>query len=131
MGDFNVIRIHHLGFVVKDLAKSIKKWETLFGMRAQFGENPAIDVKFATLRLANIDIILNESTKPGSRWDKFIEEHGEGLEHIAFVVDDIKGATEKVIEMGLSLQYDKLQDIHELLANFVPGMDATIVELMG
>ena len=131
MANFEVKGIHHFGFVVKNLDATLKKWEALFGIKAEIHENPDLNVRLALLNIGGINFVLNESTKAGSRWEKFLETHGEGLEHVAFVVDDIDKASEAATKNGLALRFEKQFLIHGLLTNFVESMDATDVELMG
>jgi methylmalonyl-CoA/ethylmalonyl-CoA epimerase len=131
MNGFEVKGIHHLGFVVKDLDATLRKWEPLFGVKAEIKENPDLHVRLGSIKLGNIKFVFNESTKPGSRWEKFLETRGEGLEHVAFEVDDLEAASEKARASGLHLRFEQHKPIHGLLTNFVEGMFATDVELMG
>jgi 4-hydroxyphenylpyruvate dioxygenase-like putative hemolysin len=131
MSDFEVRGIHHLGFVVKDLDATLKKWEALFGVKAEIKENPDLQVRLGSIRLGNIKFVFNESTKTGSRWEKYIEAHGEGLEHIALEIDDIEAASEKARVSGLDLRFEQHKPMYGYLTNFVEGMHATDVEFMG
>ena len=131
MSDFEVKGVHHLGFVVKDLDSTLKKWEALFGQKAKISVNPDLQVRLGSIILGNVKFVFNESTVPGSRWEKYIEKNGEGLEHIALEVDDIESATGAANKAGLELRFDEHKDIHGLLTNFVENMVATDVEFMG
>lgn len=131
MSDFEIKGVHHLGFVVKDLDSTLKNWESLFGVKAEISENPDLQVRLGAITLGNIRFVFNESTQAGSRWEKYIEQNGEGLEHIAFQVDDIDKATDAAAKAGLELRFEKDKPIHGLLTNFVEGMVATDVEFMG
>jgi methylmalonyl-CoA/ethylmalonyl-CoA epimerase len=131
MSNFEIKGVHHLGFVVKDLDATLKKWEALFGQKADVKVNPDLDVRLGALTLGNIRFVFNESTKAGSRWEKYIEENGEGLEHIALEVDDIEAAAGQAKDAGLELRFTEHKPIHGLLTNFVEGMVATDVEFMG
>jgi methylmalonyl-CoA/ethylmalonyl-CoA epimerase len=131
MSDFEVKGVHHLGFVVKDLDSTLKKWEALFGQKAKISVNPDLQVRLGSILLGNVKFVFNESTVPGSRWEKYIEKNGEGLEHVAFEVDDIESATGAANKAGLELRFDKHKDMHGLLTNFVENMVATDVEFMG
>lgn len=131
MSNFEIKGVHHLGFVVKDLDATLKKWEALFGQKADIKVNPDLDVRLGALTLGNIRFVFNESTKAGSRWEKYIEENGEGLEHIALEVDDIEAAAGQAKAAGLDLRFTEHKPIHGLLTNFVEDMVATDVEFMG
>jgi len=131
MSEFTVKGIHHLGFVVRSLDESLKKWETLFGVKAEIRERPELNVRYGALKIGGVTFVLNESTKPGSRWEKFLENHGEGLEHVALEVDDIDKATEAARQRGFELRFQDLKLIHGLLTNFVEGVGVVDIEFMG
>jgi methylmalonyl-CoA/ethylmalonyl-CoA epimerase len=125
--------VHHLGFVVSNLDETLKAWETLFGVKAEISENPSLQVRLGAIEIAGIRFVFNESTHPDSRWAKFLKESGEGLEHIAFEVDDIEKAAEAASDAELPLRFDQHKPIHGLLTNFVDEdrMHGTAVEFMG
>jgi methylmalonyl-CoA/ethylmalonyl-CoA epimerase len=131
VSDFQVKGINHLGFVVKDLDATLKQWEPLFGMKAEIKENPDLQVRLGAISLGNIKFVFNESTQAGSRWEKYLEANGEGLEHVAFEIDDIEAACEKARGSGLELRFEQHKPMHGLLTNFVEGIHAVDVELMG
>ena len=131
MSKLNVKKIHHLGFVVKNLDETLKAWEELFGVKAEIKENPDLQVRLGAIEIANVKFVFNESTHPDSRWAKYLEERGEGLEHVAFEVDDIELAMQAVEKAGLSLRFKKHKAIHGLVNNFIEGMHGTDVEFMG
>ena len=124
-------KIHHLGFVVKNLNETLKAWEELFGVKAEIKENPDLQVRLGAIRIANIKFVFNESTHPDSRWAKYLEENGEGLEHVAFEVDDIESAAQAVEKAGLALRFKEHNAAHGVLNNFVEGVHGTDVEFMG
>ena len=131
MNDFQVKGINHLGFVVKDLDATLKQWEPLFGVKAEIKENPDLQVRLGVISLGNIRFVFNESTQAGSRWEKYLEANGEGLEHVAFEIDGIEAACEKARGSGLERRFIQRKPMHGLLTNFVEGMHAVDVELMG
>jgi methylmalonyl-CoA/ethylmalonyl-CoA epimerase len=131
VSDFQVKGINHLGFVVRDLDATLKKWEPLFGVKAEIKENPDLQVRLGAITLGNIRFVFNESTQTGSRWEKYLETHGEGLEHVAFEIDDLERASEKARGSGLELRFEQHKPMHGFLTNFVEGMHAVDVELMG
>lgn len=124
-------KIHHLGFVVKNLNETLKVWEGLFGVKAEIKENPDLQVRLGAIEIANVKFVFNESTHPDSRWAKYLEENGEGLEHAAFEVDDMESAGQAVKKAGLSLRFQEHKAIYGLLNNFVEGMHGTDVEFIG
>lgn len=133
MTSFSTKSVHHLGFVVANLDETLKAWESLFGVKAEIKENPDLQVRLGAFDIAGIRFVFNESTHPDSRWAKFLNENGEGLEHIAFEVDSIDKAADGVVDAGLPLRFAEHKLIHGLLTNFVDQdrMHGTAVEFMG
>jgi len=133
MGSFEVKKVHHLGFVVRNLDETLKVWEGLFGVKADIKENPDLQVRLGAFNLAGIRFVFNESTHPESRWAKYLESNGEGLEHAAFEVDSIEAATEQAAGLGISLRFAEHKPLHGFLTNFIDEQIAhgTAIEFMG
>ena len=133
MSQFEVKKVHHMGFVVRNLDETLKAWESVFGVKAEISSNEELQVRLGAFTLAGIRFVFNESTAPGSRWEKYLDEHGEGLEHAAFEVDDIEAAAKAAADAGLPLRFAEHKPIHGLLTNFVDEdkMHGTAVEFMG
>jgi methylmalonyl-CoA/ethylmalonyl-CoA epimerase len=117
--------------VVKNLDETLKVWEGLFGIKAEIREDSDLQVRLGALEIANVKFVFNESTHPDSRWAKYLDENGEGLEHAAFEVDNMESVEESVEKAGLSLRFKEHKAIHGLLNNFLEGMYGTNVEFMG
>jgi len=131
MSSVNMKKIHHLGFVVNDLDETLKAREKLFGVKATIKENPDLQVRLGAIELCGIRFVFNESTHPESRWARYLEENGQGLEHIAFEVEDIEEASQAAVEAGLAMRFEVHKPIHGLLTNFVEDLQPTDVEFMG
>lgn len=133
MSSFTTKSVHHLGFVVANLDETLKAWEAMFGVKAEISENAELQVRLGAFNVAGIRFVFNESTHPDSRWAKYLNENGEGLEHIAFEVDSIDKAAETVTDAGLPLRFAEHKLIHGLLTNFVDQdkVHGTAVEFMG
>lgn len=127
----NVKKIHHLGFVVKNLDETLKVWEGLFGIKAEIKENPDLQVRLGAMEIANVKFVFNESTHPDSRWAKYLEENGEGLEHAAFEVEDMESAEQAAKNAGLDLRFKEHKAIYGMVNNFIEGMSGTDVEFLG
>jgi methylmalonyl-CoA/ethylmalonyl-CoA epimerase len=127
-----VTRIHHMGFIVQNLDKTLSVWEKLFNVKAEIKENPELQVRLGSMVIGGVKFVFNESTAPGSRWDTFLREHGEGLEHIAFEVTDIDDACATAKALELKVRFSEHKPMYDTLSNFIEkdGLHATIVELM-
>jgi methylmalonyl-CoA/ethylmalonyl-CoA epimerase len=102
--------IDHIGIVVKDLEKAIRIYEGL-GLKVSGRE----DIEYLKVRVAFFEVSGNriELIPPLSEDQELmhhIKEHGEGIHHIAFKVDDIKEALEDLNKMGIRLAIDRPRD---------------------
>ncbi|MBG7611395.1 methylmalonyl-CoA epimerase [Polaribacter sp. BAL334] len=83
-------KIEHIGIAVKDLEKSNALFASLFGESHYKIEEVASEgVKTSFFKSGPNKIELLEATHPDSPIAKFIEKKGEGIHHIAFLVQDI------------------------------------------
>ena len=127
-----VTRIHHMGFIVQNLDETLSVWEKLFNVKAEIKENPELQVRLGSMVIGGVKFVFNESTAPGSRWDTFLRERGEGLEHIAFEVTDINDACATATALDLRVRFAEHKPMYGTLSNFIEkdGLHATIVEFM-
>ncbi|MCR4655277.1 MAG: VOC family protein [Lachnospiraceae bacterium] len=106
----------HIAFVVKDIDKTVGNWEKLLGLaeHPKIWNIPGPDVAPAVtdgklqiyhncrISVINLDNLVLEIVEPGeepSPWKTFLEKHGEGFQHIAFLVPDEKEARETIREV--------------------------------
>lgn len=94
-------KIEHIGIAVKDLEKSNKLFEQLFGLPHYKIEEVASEgVKTSFFEAGPNKIELLEATNPDSPIAKFIDKKGEGIHHIAFAVDDINSEIKRLEKEG-------------------------------
>ena len=91
------IKIDHIGIAVKSIEASLKFYSEVLGLRPE-GEETVAEQKVKTvfLPLGETEIELLESTAPDGPIAKFIEARGEGIQHIAFKVDNIEEALKEL-----------------------------------
>ncbi len=96
--------IEHIGIAVRSLDQAIPFYERLLGTSCYAIEEVKDQrVKTAFFKLGQTKIELLESTDPEGPICKFIEKRGEGIHHIAYAVEQIEAALEKVTEEGIQL----------------------------
>lgn len=96
-------RVSHIGIAVKDLDKGIEFYQKL-GLELEGTEEvPSQKVKVAFFPCGDTRIELLAPTSEDSPVAKFIEKKGEGIQHIAFAVDDLPKALKKAEESGITL----------------------------
>jgi len=103
-----VVKVDHIGIAVSDLAESLKMYTDILGMTLHGTETVEEQkVKTAFLPLGDTEIELLESTAPDGPIGKFIETRGQGIQHIAFRVDDIEAALAELKAKGVRLIDEK------------------------
>ena len=106
-------KIEHIGIVVKDMEASIKKYESILGLKVEEIEEVEVDnvvnrVAFLPIKETKIELVHTTSTV-GLVAD-FIKERGEGINHIAFEVDDIYKVFNELRSQGVSFLWDQVID---------------------
>lgn len=102
-----VTKIDHIGIAVKNLDEALKFYEEVLGIKCVGTEVVEEQkVKTAFLPIGDTEVELLEATDEDSPIAKFIEKR-EGIQHIAYRVDDIEKALEEVKERGIRLIDEK------------------------
>jgi methylmalonyl-CoA/ethylmalonyl-CoA epimerase len=102
-------RIDHVGLAVRDLDAAIAFYENTFGMRVVHQEiNEEQGVREAMLAVGDSGscIQLLAPLTPDSTIAKFLDRSGEGIQQVAYGVDDIDSASAELRARGLRLLYD-------------------------
>ncbi|OGD14952.1 methylmalonyl-CoA epimerase [Candidatus Atribacteria bacterium RBG_19FT_COMBO_35_14] len=101
-------KIDHIGIAVRSIKKTSELFSKVLGLKVA-GEEIVEEqkVKVAFLPLGDSELELLESTSPEGPIARFIEKKGEGIQHIAFRVDNIEKAVEKLKKEGVRLIDEK------------------------
>ncbi|MBE5318850.1 methylmalonyl-CoA epimerase [Pedobacter sp. MR2016-19] len=100
-------KIEHIGIAVKDLNSSIAVYQKLLNTDCYKTEQVASEsVNTAFFKTGENKVELLQATAPDSAIAKFIEKKGEGIHHIAFLVDDILAEMERLHQEGFVLLSD-------------------------
>jgi methylmalonyl-CoA/ethylmalonyl-CoA epimerase len=97
-------KIDHIGIAVKNLEEAIKLYTEVLGLKVEdieIVEDQKVRVAF--IPIGDSEVELLESTDPEGPIAKFIEKKGEGMQHVAFRVDDINKALEEMKQKGVRL----------------------------
>jgi len=87
-----ITQINHLGIAVTNLTEHIPFYRDVLKLEFQgIEEIPDQKVRTAIFKIGEVKIELLEPTSTDSPIAKFIEKRGEGLHHIAYQSNDIKG----------------------------------------
>jgi methylmalonyl-CoA/ethylmalonyl-CoA epimerase len=102
--EMKITHVEHIGIAVSNLQESIKYYEEVLGLTCYKTEEVAEQkVKTAFFMLGQTKLELLESTSPDGAIAKFIEKKGEGVQHIAFAVDNIEGSLAEAESKGVQL----------------------------
>ena len=100
--------IDHIGIAVKSIDQAKKFYTEILGLKIEGIENVADQkVNVAFLPITDSELELVESTHPDGPVAKYIEARGEGIQHIAFRVEDIEEALAELKEKGVRLIDEK------------------------
>ena len=94
-------KIEHIGIAVKNLEISNDLYSKLLGTqpyKQEVVESEGVNTSF--FKVGNNKIELLEATKIDSPITKFIENKGEGIHHIAFLVNDIEAEIKRLSTEG-------------------------------
>lgn len=99
-----VKKVDHIGIAVKNLEETLKFYEEVLGIKSVGTEIVEEQkVKVAFLPIEDTEIELLESTEEDGPIAKFIEKRGEGIQHIAYKVDNIEKAIEELKAKGVRM----------------------------
>ena len=108
--------LHHMCLVVRDVDKAMKFYESIgigpwhdYPPLDEFSELKMPDaaafkaLKFKWAQIGPIQLQMVTPPPGGSPQRKFLEEHGEGVFHVGFVVDDVDAAEADVVKRGVEV----------------------------
>ena len=99
-----VKHIDHIGIAVKGIEQAGKFYTDILGLKIEDVENVADQkVNVAFIPITDSEVELLESTEPDGPVAKYISARGEGVQHIAFRVENIDKALEELKEKGVRL----------------------------
>ncbi len=99
-----LLKIDHLGIAVSSIDAKKNFWTDVLGLTLEGTET--IDeqkVTTAFLPVGESEVELLESTSEDGPVAKYIEKRGEGIQHVAFRVDNIEEALAELKAKGIAL----------------------------
>ncbi len=129
-------RIDHVGLAVRDLDYAIAFYGRTFGLRVVHEEvNEEQGVREAMLAIGDSDSYLQllAPLRPDSAIGKFLDRAGEGVQQVAYRVDDIDAVSAALRKRGLRLLYHEAKrGTAGSRVNFVHPKDAmgVLIELV-
>ena len=97
--------VHHVRILVHDADKMVEYMDRNFGMtpvKVQVYESRGM--KNAIYKVGSTNLEFTEPLDANSKMSKFLAEEGPGVYHIAFGVDDVRGAAKELTAKGNTLR---------------------------
>ena len=99
-----ILKIDHLGIAVNSIDDGKDFWSGVLGLAFEGAETVAEQkVTTAFFPVGESEVELLESTAPDGPVAKYIEKRGQGIQHVAFRVENIDEALAELKEKGVQL----------------------------
>ena len=103
-----VLKVDHIGVAVKSISEAKNLYSGLLGLSHAGSETVAEqNVTTAFFPVGDTEVELLESTSPDGPIAKYIEKKGEGIQHIAFRVENIEEVLAELKAKGVQLIDEK------------------------
>jgi methylmalonyl-CoA/ethylmalonyl-CoA epimerase len=98
------MKIDHIGIATNAIDGSVDFWRDTLGLEVgEIEEVSQQKVRVCMLPVGESQVELLEATSADSPISKFLEKRGQGIHHIAFRVDDIRGMLAELKRRGARL----------------------------
>jgi methylmalonyl-CoA/ethylmalonyl-CoA epimerase len=99
-----ILKIDHLGIAVNSIEEAKKLFHDILGLKFE-GTETVQEQKVTTafFPVGDSEVELLESTAPDGPIAKYLEKRGEGIQHIAFRVDNLDQALAELKDKGIRL----------------------------
>ena len=103
-----VLKIDHLGIAVNSIDHGKNFWTEAMGLEFE-GTETVEEQKVTTafFPVGESEVELLESTAPDGPIAKYLEKKGEGIQHVAFRVENLEAALQELKEKGIRLIDEK------------------------
>jgi len=103
-----ILKIDHLGIAVKSIEEGKNFWTDVLGLEFEGSETVEEQkVTTAFFPVGQSEVELLESTAPEGPIAKYLEKKGEGIQHVAFRVENLAAALEELKAKGIRLIDEK------------------------
>lgn len=103
-----VLKIDHLGIAVNSIEQGKNFWTAALGLRFEGSETVEEQrVTTAFFPVGESEVELLESTSPDGPVAKYIDKKGEGIQHVAFRVENLEEALSELKKKGIRLIDEK------------------------
>lgn len=101
-------KVDHIGIAVKSIDERLTYYIETLGLKLlKIEEVPSQHVRVAFIDAGNVKFELLEPTSEESAIFRHIEKRGEGIQHVAFGVTDIRERMQELREKGIRILSDE------------------------
>ena len=94
-------QVEHIGIALSDLEEALRIFRDILGEMPYKEETIEKDgIRTHFIHGGGVKLELLEAVRPDSAVSKYLERHGGGLHHLAFEVDDLEGALQRLVLLG-------------------------------
>ena len=128
------MKFHHLGIVVENISDSLKEFKNIF--ETEETSIPFHDtiqrVNVLFLNIGDIHIELIEPAESETPVTSFLKNHGSGIHHLGFEVDDIENEVKKLKINGGKVVCNPVIGFENRLVSFiyVDSLPCKLIELV-
>ncbi len=103
-----ILKIDHIGVAVKSIETGKRFWKDILGLDFEGSETVEEQkVTTAFFPVGDSEVELLESIDPDGPIARYLEKKGEGIQHVAFRVDNIEASLKELKEKGIRLIDEK------------------------
>ena len=132
----NLMRLHHIGLVVEDIARAREQFERIFQLAARdFRDDQGHGMQYdARILFPNqCWLHLVQNWDPESRVNRFLKSQGEGMDHIALHSSDVHEDVAHLRAHEIPIFNDEIKDANDGFEAFIypdqlPGMTVELIE---
>lgn len=111
---------HHIGVIVRDLDNAMKHYESLgigpfeefpssemdgLTDKTMYGKRIDFKIRAAMCKMGDLELELIQPVKDAALMEDFLKSRGEGIHHIAFLVDNLEEETAKLTGKGYKIVF--------------------------
>ena len=103
-----VLKIDHIGIAVNSIETGKRFWKDILGLDFEGSETVEEQkVTTAFFPVGDSEVELLESIDPDGPIARYLEKKGEGIQHVAFHVDNVEASLKELKEKGIRLIDEK------------------------
>jgi len=103
-----VLKIDHIGIAVNSIETGKRFWKDILGLDFEGSETVEEQkVTTAFFPVGDSEVELLESIDPDGPIARYLEKKGEGIQHVAFRVDNVEASLKELKKKGIKLIDEK------------------------